>query len=250
MDNIENETPAGSDDVTSSPDNVSVDTQPVESIETLDGGTVEEAELASNPWDNDQKFKGKTSEDVYKAYQEAEKLNGQLSQKAQLANRISEKYGATPEQVLAQMEEQELTAQRERYAGNPLAPLVDEVSQLKQFVQQQQQEKAMVAVEKELDSYLKENPDYELNRNQLKKLALTSGIGFDPTTGSEVPIGELATEYFGKTRAQGQQDAYKKIDTKQMTQTTGTRSTPQKSISVEDMKNMSTSEMETFLQRA
>ena len=143
MDNTENVTPVGGEGATSSQDNATVSTQPVETATPVSDGQPAEAGQAPTPWDNDPRFKGKTSEDIYKAYTESEKVIGQLSQKAQLANKLSEKYGVSPEQVLSQIEQQELKEKQEYYANNPLAPVLDEVNQLKAIVQQNAQEKAM-----------------------------------------------------------------------------------------------------------
>lgn len=252
MDNIENANPSGEADVTASQGQFdATDTQPETNEKSVDGGTQEATGTASNPWDNDPKFKGKAPEDIYKAYKEAEKLTGQLSQKAQIANLIEEKYGVTPERLKAQIEQQELEAQRQRYADNPLAPIVDEVHNLKQQLEAQSQEKALMQVESELDSFIKENPAYEGQRDKIKKLALTPGIGYDPETGEDIAtFDDIAREYFGEVRAQGQQDAYNKIETKILTQTTGASSSPQRKFSPEDMKNMSAREMEAILPRA
>ncbi len=61
---------------------------------------------------------------------------------------------------------------------------------------------------------------------------------------------DIAKEYFGETRAQGQQDAYKKIDQKQKTQATGVLSTPAKKFTEDDMANMTAAEMEAILPKA
>lgn len=221
MDNISTEAPVGGEGATSSQENVNVDTQTAEPTVAVSDGTVAEAESTS-PWDNDPKFKGKGPEDIYKAYQEAQKLTGQLSQKAQVANLIEQKYGLTPEALKAQIEQMEAKERQERYANNPLAPLADEVSELKAKIAQQEQEKAHNAVKSELDSFLKDNQAFEPFKEKIYKLALTPNIGFNPETGEEVPFETLAQEYFGAARAQGQEDAYKKIEKKQMTQVTTT----------------------------
>ena len=248
MDNIETEAPIGGEGATSSQDNVNVDTQPADTTNPVSDGNEGEAGQASNPWDNDPKFRGKTSEDIYKAYREIEKSNGQLSQKAEVAN-LLEARGFTPAQIKAQIEQLDYQAQQERYAQNPLAPLVDEVQQLKAYKAQQEQKEAQAAVKAEIDSYLKTNPAYEAHKAQLEKLALTPGIGFNPETGEETSINDIAAEYFGGARAQGQQDAYKKIETKQNTQATSpSQAAPKGRITLEDLAQLSSKEMEAFLQ--
>lgn len=245
MDNIENTSPSGEADVTASQGQLdATDTQPVETAEVVDGNEPVESGQASNPWDNDPKFKGKSSEDIYKAYKESEKLSGQLSQKAQVANLIQEKYGVTPEQLKSQIEQQELQQRQQYYAENPLAPLIDEVSQQRNYIEQMQAKEARASEENKLESFLKENPDYQTNRDQLLDLALNhpkylndDSIGYD----------QIANEWFGKTRAQGQQDAYKKIESKQNTQVTGVKSEPNRKFTQEDMDKMSASELEKIL---
>ena len=75
------------------------------------------------------------------------------------------------------------------------------------------------------------------------KLAITPGIGFDPKTGDEVPFADLANEYFGAARAQGQQDAYRKIETKQMTQATSVSQAPSKGKpTLEELRSMTYAE--------
>ena len=253
MDNIEqSSSPSGEADVTASQGQLdATDTQTEETSQPVDGGVEAESGQASNPWDNDPKFKGKAPEDIYKAYKESEKLSGQLSQKAQIANLIEEKYGVTPEQLKAQIENLEAEKKQQYYANNPLAPVLDEVNQLKQIVQRQEQEKALAGVEKEIDSYIKENPAYSAQRDKIMKLALTPNIGFNPATGEEVPIAELAREWIGEIRAQGQQDAYNKIENKIQTQTTGlSKGGPKPKITLEEMQKMSVEELRQILPHA
>ena len=239
MDNTENVTPVGGEGATSSQDNATVSTQPVETATPVSDGQPAEAGQAPTPWDNDPRFKGKAPEDIYKAYTEVEKLNGQLSQKAQLANRLSEKYGVSPEQVLSQIEQQEAAEKQALYANNPLAPVLDKVQQLETIVQQQQQEKAEAATNAEVDKFLKENPGFEAHKDKILKLAWTPGIGYDPKTGEDVSIADLANEYFGAARAQGQQDAYRKIETKQTTQATSVSQAPPKGKpTLDELKKM------------
>ena len=253
MDNLETNTnPLGEADVTASQGQLdATETQPVETGQSVDGTNPEEAGQASNPWDNDPKFKGKSPDDIYKAYTEAEKLNGQLSQKAQIANLIQEKYGITPEQLKSQIEQQEKQRKQEIYANNPLAPLVDKVAELENYKQQQEAEKALANVNNELDGFIKSNPGYEAHREKILKLVLTPGIGFDPNTGTEKSIEEIANEWVGTVRAQGQQDAYKKIETKQMTQTTSvSKGAPKGKITLEELRKMSAAEQAAILPHA
>jgi hypothetical protein len=252
MDNNENPSPLGEADVTASQGQLDATvTQPAETTQPVDGGVVEETGQASNPWDNDPKFKGKAPEDIYKAYTELQKVHGQVSRKAEIANLIEQKYGVSPEQLKAQIEAQELAQKREVYANNPLAPVLDKVSQLELKIQQQEQEKALQLQEKELDKFLKDNPDYSAHRDKILKLALTPGIGFNPETGDEVSFADLAREWVGEVRAQGQQDAYKKIDTKKMTQATGVSVAPPKGkITLDELRKMTAAEQAAILPHA
>lgn len=232
MDTIEQELePAGSDDVTSSPDTSVPDTQPSEASEYVDGGTdVEEGTpevlLAG---------KYKSPEDLEKAYKELEGKLGTLGQKASVADLIQEKYGMTPDQFQATLEAEEQSRLEQEYANNPAGYALLEVQNLKQ-------ELALQKEEKELDSFLQKKPYYTPMRDKILKLGLNLEKG--------KTYEEIAREYFGETRSQGQQDAYKKIEVKKMTQTTGTQSAPQKRLSDSDWENMSASEMEKILPHA
>lgn len=252
MDNIENNSnPLGEAGATASQGQLDAnDTQPVEDTQPISDGEVAETGQASNPWDNDPKFKGKAPDEIYKAYKEVEKLSGQLSRKAEIANLIEEKFGVSPDQLKAQIEHQEAERKRQLYASNPLAPLADKVAEQEKFIQQMQQEKALQEQEKELDNFIKNNPEMSQHRDKLLRLALTDGIGFDSDTGEEKSYEDLAREWIGEVRAQGQQDAYKKIETKKETQATGSVSTPKKSITLDDMKNMSAAELRQILPHA
>jgi len=197
----------------------SVDTQPVETANTSAGEATNtgEASLLAGKY--------KSPQELEKAYKELEGKIGSLGQKAKIADVIQQKYGVSAEQLQARIEAQEQEAKRQLYADNPLAPVIDEVSQLRQKVEQQEQEKALMNETKERDEFLSKNPEYQTHKDQLLKLALTPGIGFDPETGDSVSYEELANQWFGQARAQGQQDAYQKIETKKQGQTTSASTT-------------------------
>lgn len=212
--------------------------QPTETTDTGNNEVKTEATV-ENPWDEDPKFKGKSPEDIYKAYKESEKLTGQLSQKAQIANLIEEKYGLTPEQFKAQLEQQAEANLQQQYAENPLAPVVDKVSQLEQVVQQQQEQAALAQEEKELDNFLQENPDYKPFRNKILKLGLSAE--------QDKSYEEIANEWFGQAISQGQQTAYQKIETKEKTQATSPTNAKATKPSLDEM---SVEEMEKVLPHA
>lgn len=247
MDTIETqEAPIGGEDVTSSQDTASqVDTQ-TSTPAIVDGDTTGQVE--GNAPEPLLAGKYKTAADLEKAYHEAEKLNGQLSQKAQVANLLEEKYGITPDQLQSQIQQLEEQQRQERYANNPIAPLEDKVQYLESTLQAIEAEKAQLALEREVDSYLKENPAYEANREQIIKLSKTPGIGYDPVTGQDLgSVDDIAREYFGAARAQGQQDAYNKIEMKENTQATGVSSVSKKQFGIEDLAGMSASDLEKVL---
>lgn len=241
MDTIE-QTPAGSDDVTSSPDTASVDTQAAESPRSVDGGTGAEAEQALLAG------KYKSPGELEKAYKELEGKLGDLGQKAAVADLLQSKYNLSPEQLRAQIEQMEYQQQQARYAADPLAPVYDKVTALEQKLAAQEHEKALTQTKSELDAFLKENPSYEAHKDKIMKLALTDGIGFDSKTGKETGFDEIAREYFGEARAQGQQDAYRKIGVKEETRATGaSQSAPKSKLTLEDMSQMSAKDLEAVL---
>jgi len=252
MDNIETtEAPVGEAGATASPDNATIDTQPIETEAPVSDGTTVETGAASAPWESDPRFKGKTPEEMYAIVQEADKYKGELGRKAKAFDLIGQKTGLTPEQLEAQMAQMDYQAQQERYANDPMAPVMDKVSYLEAKLQAQEQEKANQILESELNSFVQENPSYANSRDKILKLAKTPGIGFDPNTGSDLgSIADIAREWIGETRAQGQQDAYRKIETKLMTQATPVRNVSNKTFGVDDMKNMSVAELEAILPRS
>jgi hypothetical protein len=229
MDTIEEPMePAGSDDVTSSPDTSLADTQPSETSENVDGGT----EVEGGASETLLAGKYKSPEDLEKAYKELETKLGGLGQKAAVADLIQEKYGMTPDQLRQTIEAQEQAQMEQQYRDNPGAFAVQKVQALEAKLALQEEER-------ELDSFLQKNPEYAHQRDKILKL----GLNLE----KDKPYEDIAREYFGETRAQGQQDAYKKIDAKVRTQATGTQSAPQKKFTEADMENMSTKELEAIL---
>lgn len=226
--------PAGSDDVTSSPDTSVAETQPSETSENVDGGT----EVNEGAPESLLAGKYKSPEELAEAYTNLEKKLGDwktTEQKARVADLIQEKYGMTPEQFQATLAAEEQARLEQEYATNPAGYALREVQELKSQL-------ALRDEERELDSFLSKNPEYAPQRDKILKLGLN--LEKDKT------YEEIASEYFGSTRAQGQQDAYKKIEAKKMTQTTGTLSAPQKRLSDADFENMTAAEMEAILPHA
>lgn len=240
MDNL-NQDPQGGEDVTSSQGQSEVETQPVEAEASVDDANQAEAGEVSAPWESDPRFKGKSAEDVWNAYQEAQKGMGTLSQKAEVANLIQQKFNMTPAQFKAYMDNYELQQAQDQIAQtNP-----DAAQYVAPIVQRQQQlegEIALMRKEKELDAFLADKPDYASHRDKLMKLGTTieAGKSFD----------EIAREYIGEAIASGQRSAYQKIDTKQKTQATVASRQTKKTMTKTDFENMTAAEMEQFLPKA
>lgn len=230
MDTVETTEPAGSDGATSSPDTSQVDTQAAEPTEPS-AGEVGEAEQSEALLAG----KYKNVEELEKAHKELESKLGQLGQKAKVADLIQEKYGMTPEQLQQTIENEEQARQAQQYQANPGAYAVAKVQELESKL-------ALQAEEKELDSFIQKNPEYEANRDKIFKLGLYLE--------KDKPYEEIAREYFGETRAQGQRDAYKKIEDKTKTQATGTKSTPNRGFTEAELDNMSSDELAKILPHA
>ena len=234
MDTIETEVPAGSDDVTSSPDTTEqADTQTVEPTQTLDGGGEAETGQTDAPL---LAGKYKTSQDLEKAYKELEGKLGDLGQKATVADLLQSTYGVTPDQVQELINRQAQEKAQAEYEANPGAYAYQEVQQLK----------AQLAFQEEsakLDSFIKENPEYQEFRDDIQE------FGFLPKY-QNMSYEDIAREKFGKAIAQGQQSAYKKIETKKNTQTTSvSQGNTRQKMTLDDMNNMTSEELEAILPR-
>jgi len=230
-DTIEDKEPVGAEDVTPSEDTSQEnDTQPVETTPSADNDSqeqeTEKVMLAG---------KYKSPEELEKAYKELESKLGEVGQKSELVNKLERQTGMTSEQISDFIERQEQEQLRRNIQENPGMAAFQEVQTLKQKL-------ALQNEEKELDSFLKENPEYAPQRDKILKL----GLNLE----RDKSYADIAKEYFGETRAQGQQDAYKKIDQKQKTQATGVLSTPAKKFTQEDMENMTAAELEAILPKA
>ncbi len=231
MDTIEETEPAGGEGATSSQDTSAYDTQSVESPDAVsapEGAEAEQPEVLLAG-------KYKSPEELEKAYIESQKLHGTLGQKAKVADLILEKYNMTPDQFQAALEAEEQARMQQQYQENPGAFAVQKVQELEAKL-------ALRDEEKELDSFLQKNPEYSSQRDKILKL----GLNLEKDKSYE----DIAREYFGEARANGQQDAYKKIEVKKMTQVTGTQSTPSKRLTEADFENMTAAEMEAVLPHA
>ena len=229
MDNIETNEPEGGQDVSSSQDTSTDNAQTTETEESVDDAQSEEVEQASLL-----AGKFKSPEELAKAYKELESKLGEQGQKAELANLIEQRTGMTHQQIKEMLAQQEQQRMEEAVRENPGLAAFQEVQSLKSQL-------ALQAEEKELDSFLnsEEGKPYASFRDKILNLGLKleTGKTYD----------EIAREYFGNARAQGQQDAYKKIETKQMTQSSGVKSAPSSKITLEEMRNMSASQLAQIL---
>ena len=233
MDTINETEPVGGQDVSSSQDTSSVDTQPTESEEVVDGNQSEEVEEAPELLAG----KYKTQEELIKAHQELEHKLGENSQKAELANLLEKQTGMNAAQIKDYLAQQQYAQYEAQVQGNPGLAAYQEVQSLKSQI-------ALQSEEKELDKFL--NSDEGKPYADFKEKIFNLGLNLE----KDKSYSEIAKEYFGQSRAQGQQDAYKKIDKKIMTQATGAKSAPQKRFTAEDMANMSSSELEAILPHA
>lgn len=233
MDTIENETPVGAEGATSSQDTASNDTQPTESTESVSDSNVEEVGKAPELLAG----KYKSPQELEKAYKELESKFGEVGQKAELANLLEKNTGMSYQQIKDALAQQEQQRMEQAIQENPGLAAFQEVQQLKSQL-------ALQAEEKELDSFL--NSDEGKDYAPFKDKILNLGLNLE----KDKSYAEIAKDYFGQSRAQGQQDAYKKIDTKIMTQTTGAKSAPQKRFTAEDMANMTSAELAAILPHA
>ena len=240
MDNLENNDPQGADDVTASGGQSEVETQPAENA-TEENSASTEAETASEateagestyPWESDDRFKGKSPEEMYNLVREADKYKGELGKKAKVADIIQEKYGIDPESLEQILTQQEQEKQQELLEEDPAAYLQNEVART-------QQELALLKEEKALDNFLKEKPEYAPFRDKLMKVAFTA----EPNK----PYSEIAEEYFGDAIKAGQQSAYEKIEEKTNTQAT---SSSQAEAQKPNLDELSVEELEKVLPHA
>jgi len=203
---------AGAEGATSSQEQSTVETQPVEA-ETAVSAPESTQAGSTQPWESDPRFKGKTAEDVWKSYQEAQSLIGKTSQKAKVAELIEQKYGVTAERFAEIVERNSQAERQQYYAENPLAPLQEQVQTLQQQIALQEEQKA-------LDGFIGQNPEYAPFKDKL----LHIGMNLE----TDKPYEQIADEYFGQAIKHGQQSAYKKIEQKTNTQASVASAAPSK----------------------
>jgi len=157
--------------------------------------------------------KYKTVEELEKAYGEIQKTTGQLSQKAELANMLERSTGMNAQQISEYILQQEIAQQQQQYQENPVPYLAQELQGMKAQL-------ALKDEQAKLDTFISTNPEYEPFKDKILNLGLNLEKNKD--------YSDIAREYFGQAIAHGQQSAYKKIDTKVMTQATGASQAPLK----------------------
>jgi len=236
MDNLENgeaPDPQEAADVTAaSGQSDGIETQATEEAATIDDGAAE-AEVEAHPWDTDDRFKGKTPEQMFQIVQEADRYKGQLGQKAKLADQLSQQYGLTTERMEQITREQAENSRQRQIAANPVAAVYDKVQRLEQQLLIKEEET-------KLTEFLKDKPQYSEFRDEIKE------IGF--TVGRDKTWDQIADKYFGRAINQGREDAYRQTEVKQKTQATGvSRGDIKPSVTLEDMKNMTAAEIEAVL---
>lgn len=232
MDTINEQEPVGTEEFTASPDTSESDTQPEETSEesTANGEESGEAEVALLAG------KYKTAEELEKAYSELQGKLGEQSQKAELANILEKQTGMNAQQIAEYIRQQEQAQLQQKIAENPAGYALEEVQQLKAQL-------ALKEEQAELDSFIAGNPEYAPFKDKILNL----GLNLERDKSYQ----EIAVEYFGQARAQGQQDAYKKIETKVNNQATGaSQAAPKSKLTLEDLSSMSASELEAILPHA
>jgi hypothetical protein len=231
MDTNEQE-PVGGEDVSSSQDTSADIAQPTETEEVVDGNQSEEVGEAPSLLAG----KYKSPEELEKAHLELQKKLGEQGQKAELVNLLEKQTGMNHQQIKDFIANQERQRMAEQIKANPGLAAFQEVQELKSQLAYQNEER-------ELDGFLKENPEYAPFRDKILKL----GLNLE----RDKPYDEIAREYFGESRAQGQQDAYQKIEQKRNTQATGaSQAAPKSRLTPEDMDKMTAAELEAILPHA
>lgn len=214
--------PVGGEDVSSSQDTTQDIAQPTESEEFVDGNQSEEEGEAPTLLAG----KYKSPEELEKAYTELQSKLGEVGQKSELVNLLEKQTGMNAQQIKEALAQQQQAQLMQQYQENPGGMALAEVQHLKQQL-------ALQNEEKELDSFLnsEEGRPYQEFKDKIFKL----GLNLE----KDKSYADIAQEYFGQARAQGQQDAYKKIDTKVKTQATGvSQAAPKGKLTLADLDAM------------
>ncbi len=221
--------PQGAVDVSASEgQSTQVETQPAQEAQETQETQETQPQEAHHPWEADERFKGKSPEEMYNLVKEADKYKGELGKKAKIADLLQKKYGVDPDTL-----ERLITQQQQQ---QPQGQEADPTQMLQQQVMQTQQQIAMMKEEQALDNYLKDNPEMTQFKDKLMKLAFTAE--------RDKSYEEIGQEYFGQAIKTGQQSAYKKIETKQQTQPTGVSNAEQQRPNLDEL---SSTELEKIL---
>lgn len=249
MDNLEtgvSSDPQEAADVTaaSGQSDENIETQATEESASTDVATETPVETKNtHPWATDERFKDKTPEQMYEIVQEADRYKGALSQKAKVADALSQQFGLTPERMAEIVQERAEAARRKQIESNPVGAVYDELQQVKQQLAERDQQAEIREADMELDKYLTENPSFAQFREQGRKLGFT--VDRDKTWD------QIFNSYFGQAIVAGQENAYNKIDIKQKTQATGvSRGEVKTSLTTEDLQKMTVAELKAVLPKA
>jgi hypothetical protein len=233
MDTITNE-PAGVNDVVTSEDTSVNDTQPVETGEV---NVTEPAEAGEAPTLLAGKYN--SPQELEKAYNELQGKLGEQGQKAELVNLLERQTGMNANQIKEALAAQQQAQYQQQVQENPGLAAFQEVQSLKSQLALQNEEKV-------LNDFLssEEGKPYADYKDDILEFGLLPKY-------QSTPFADIAREKFGKAIAQGQQSAYRKIESKVMTQATGvSQSTPKGKITPEEMDKMSVAELEAILPHA
>ena len=143
MDNIETTEPIGGEGATSSQDNSAIDTQPVESTDSVSDGNVVETGEALTPWENDPRFKGKSEEERYKSYRELESKLGQREENLDLVKELERTTNMNANQIKEALAQQQYAQYQQTVQENPGLAAFQEVQQLKSQIALQKEEQEL-----------------------------------------------------------------------------------------------------------
>lgn len=188
-------------------------------------------------WMQDQRFAGKTPDDIYKSYRELESHLGDyksIKEKAQMADLLQNRLGITPDEIneyIANKEQEEQQEQQREIEENPGAVAYREVESLKDQL-------ALEHEKSQLNSFIEANPELSPIKAQLFKLAITA------ERDTNLSYNDIFNKYYGDAMKIASTMAYEKIGEKQqMSSTTPTSSDVKKP----NLEELSVAELEKIL---
>lgn len=182
--------------------------------------------------------KYKSPEELVKAYKELEGKLGQRDETLDLVKDLERTTGMRADQIRQALTQQEQQRMEQTIQDNPGLAAYQEVQSLKSQL-------ALQNEQRELDNFLssEEGKPYTAFKDKILKL----GLNLE----KDKSYADIAREYFGEARATGQQDAYRKIETKKMTQATGaSQAAPKSKLAPEELDRMSAADLEAILPHA